>query len=207
MAAARCCRAFPSLSIALFVLIAGCSSAPPMCPNAREEDMNPADTEGIRYPSRFRFEVGGKVGLIDREGRVVVSPYLEGVSDAFPEGLASFRENTVVGYMDVDGQVVISPRFSAAGPFSEGLATASLPNVRDAKGRWLRGYIDRRGEFVIPPQFESGVPFREGLAQVDSSDNVRRFINQKGEITLELPQYDNVGSFAHGLAYVRAGNK
>jgi len=207
MAVARC-RAFSSLLIALFALLAGCSSALPMCPNAKEEDMNPADAKATQYPSRFYFEVDGKTGLIDREGHVVVPPYLEGTSGSFPEGLASFREHNVVGYMDVNGQVVIPPRFCAAGHFSEGLATASLPNVLDAKGRWLIGFIDRSGEFVIPPQFQYASAFKEGLARVGSvDDNVRRFINQKGDIALELPQYDNVGSFAHGLAYVRAGGK
>jgi len=207
MAAARS-KAFPSLLLALFVVLAGCSSAPPMYPKAREEDMKTLETNATRYPSRFYFEIGGKTGLIDREGHVVVPPHLEGVSDDFLDGLESFREHDLEGYIDVNGQVVIPPRFAMAGEFSEGLAAAALPTVLDAKGRWLIGFIDRSGEFVIPPQFQYASAFKEGLARVGSvDDNVRRFINQKGEIALELPQYDNVGSFAHGLAYVRAGNK
>jgi len=207
MAAGRS-RAFSSLLIALFALLAGCSSALPMCPNAKEEDMKALETTATLYPSRFRFEVGGKVGLLDRDGHVVVPPHLEAASDDFLEGLESFREHDLKGYIDVDGQVVIPPRFAVAGEFSEGLAAAGLPTVLDAKGRWLIGFIDRSGEFVIPPQFRFSSPFKEGLAEVGSvDDNVRRFINQKGEIALELPQYDNVGSFAHGLAYVRAGDK
>jgi len=207
MAVARC-RAFSSLLIALFALLAGCSSALPMCPKAREVDMNPADAKATQYPSRFYFEVDGKTGLIDREGHVVVPPYLDGTSGSFPEGLASFREHDLEGYIDVNGQVVIPPRFVMAGEFSEGLASAGLPTVLDPEGkRPLIGFIDRSGEFVIPPQFESSSPFREGLARVTSSDGVRRFADREGKIALELPQYDNVGSFAHGLAYVRAGNK
>ena len=207
MAVARC-RALSSLLIALFALLAGCSSALPMCPNAKEEDMKALETNATRYPARFYFEVGGKTGLIDRNGHVVVPPYLEGTSGAFPEGLASFREHDLEGYIDVNGQVVIPPKFVMAGQFSEGLASASLPTVLDAEGkRPLRGYIDRSGEFVIPPQFRYGSPFKEGLAEVGSFDNVRRFINQKGDIALELPQYDNVSDFGQGLAWVRAGGK
>ena len=168
--------------------------------------MDPLKTD-IRYPTRFSFVVGGKTGFLDREGKVVVPPRFEGTSASFPEGLQAFREHDLDGYIDVDGRVVIEPRFAGAGEFSEGLAAASLPNVLDAKGRQLIGYIDRRGEFVIPPQFISAGAFREGLGRVSSSDRVRRFVDHKGEIALELPQYDNVGSFAHGLAYVRAGGK
>jgi len=194
--------------VMIFGMIVGCS-VHPIDPKPRADMSFAVFGTDIRYPTRYAFDVGLTRGFIDHEGRVIITP-IKGAS-SFTEGLLRFIEekSKLRGYMDVDGHVVISPRFVDGGPFSEGLALASLPGLMDPTANWpLVGYIDRHGEFVIPPQFRFGSPFKEGLAQVGSfADNVRRFINQKGDIALELPQYDNVSDFGQGLAWVRAGGK
>lgn len=80
------------------------------------------------------------------------------------------------GFINVHGQFVIPPSFTAAHAFSEGLAAVYVGGasyldefdgssyINHEKGKW--GYIDRTGAMVIPPQFSSAKPFSEGLALV-----------------------------------------
>lgn len=62
------------------------------------------------------------------------------------------------GYVDVEGKVVIAPRFDGADTFSEGLALVL------ERGRF--GYIDPGGKFAIPAVFRHALPFRNGFAAV-----------------------------------------
>lgn len=55
------------------------------------------------------------------------------------------KQNNKYGYIDKTGKIVISPRFTDAGPFKEGLALV--------KESTLYGYINSTGQFVIKPQF------------------------------------------------------
>jgi len=196
------------MKLGAMALIASCT-VHPIDPKPRADMSTKAYGTDIRYPTRRAFDSGGAIGFIDREGRVVIPPILKGTSGTFDEGLLAFTDQTskLRGYLNVDGHVVISPRFVDAGPFSEGLALASLPGQVDPTGKWpIDGYIDRQGEFVIPPQFRAGSPFSEGLARVIGCDGVYGFVNPAGEL-LELPQYTNAGNFAGGLAMVTADFK
>lgn len=80
------------------------------------------------------------------------------------------------GFINIHGQFVIPPSFTAARAFSEGLAAVYVGGesylesfngsqyIEHERGKW--GYIDRTGAIVIPPQFGSAAPFSEGLALV-----------------------------------------
>ena len=80
---------------------------------------------------------GGKVGFIDRHGRVVVPPKYDQAS-AFCEGSAV---------------VCIACKGSWNGEFLEFHG-----------GRW--GYIDVEGRVVVPLEYEAATPFRDGQAEV-----------------------------------------
>jgi hypothetical protein len=67
-------------------------------------------------------------------------------------------QNQKWGFIDVKGQIVITPQFDYAREFSEGLAAASVGK------KW--GYIDETGKWSIEPKYELALPFSEGLAQV-----------------------------------------
>src|SRR5258705_2036105 len=79
----------------------------------------------------------GAVGYIDREGRMIVSPQFNGVSDdsfrvigavtvrGFRTGLAPAQIGEKWGYIDADGRVAINPDFEEAGVFENGLAPVS----------------------------------------------------------------------------------
>ena len=102
-------------------------------------------------------------GYIDSEGQIRI-PFCYEELGEFSEGLAWFRIENRIGFIDMANSVVIAPRFyrnnrvSIVSDFRSGLAVAGQGGKE--------GYIDRTGEFRIPCQFEVGSPFVGGIAVV-----------------------------------------
>lgn len=73
------------------------------------------------------------------------------------EGLAAFRLEQFgnYGYVDVKGNVAISPRFSVARPFSGGVAVVSYNNVNF-------GLVDRNGGEVSSFRYKRIGRFNDG---------------------------------------------
>ncbi len=69
--------------------------------------------------------------------------------------------DSLYGYRNSAGEMVIAPRFDEAWQFAEGRARVQQD------GQW--GFINEQGEFVIAPQFEQAWDFRHGLALVASA--------------------------------------
>ena len=63
------------------------------------------------------------------------------------------------GWCDLDGEIVIAPRFEKAFGFFDGDRAPVL-----FEGKWA--YIDRKGIVVIKPQFDRALPFVGNLAAV-----------------------------------------
>lgn len=61
------------------------------------------------------------------------------------EGLAAVDKEGKLGYVDAEGNVVVTPQFKEANDFSEGLAAVQLGY------KW--GYIDKEGKFAVKPEF------------------------------------------------------
>ncbi|MGK7889457.1 MAG: WG repeat-containing protein, partial [Leptolyngbyaceae cyanobacterium] len=81
------------------------------------------------------------------------------------------------GYINREGDIVITPQYDGADPFSEGLAPVQVGD------RW--GYINTDGDMVIPPQFERAFTFFEGLAVVMQGEQYG-YINTEGEIAIAI---------------------
>lgn len=155
----------------------------------------------------------GKVGFIDRGGKIVVE-FVFDTATAFSDRMAVVGKRSggtvKYGYIDCDGQLTIPLQFDAAGSFREGLAAVKV------KDRW--GFIDKTGKLVIQPQFLnrlSGPPwkpgfspligFHEGLAVV-GTETGNAYINRTGE-TVIPPAFLWYGSFSDGLASVFDGRQ
>lgn len=78
------------------------------------------------------------------------------------------------GYIDRDGEFVITPEFHGAGDFHEGLAAVKID--------WARGYIDKEGKMVITPRFEKAGDFYGGVAKV-VMDGEEHYIDREGNFT------------------------
>ena len=103
----------------------------------------------------------GEWVYIDKTGNIVIRTALKNgeqqVGD-FSEGLAFFRDwQSMHGFIDKSGKVVIEPKFGYAGDFHYGLAEVAIGQMRYG---W--GYIDKTGKLVIPANFKAQVPSRKG---------------------------------------------
>src|SRR5215204_4741800 len=119
-------------------------------------------------------------GFLDEHGEFAVRPSYEELGE-FSEGLASFKRDGAIGFLDGNGNEVITPRFRASGfrmpYFSEGLCPVfGLESV---------GYIDRTGAWKIPPRFSGGFDFVKEKAI--ASNHAYIVINSQGDVLATLP--------------------
>lgn len=140
--------------------------------------------------------------FIDKTGKTVIklddyttkndySGYTCNVSK-FSEGLACVEKDSLSGYIDKTGQVVIPLEYETGNFFQEGLATVR----KDGKF----GFIDMKGKVIIPFEYDSAMGFSEGLAIVSKSEYFGNAIIDKGnKILVPWGQYEIVGSCSDGL--------
>lgn len=133
-------------------------------------------------------------GVVDSKGvlqgvRYKYQPY-------FSEGLMVFQKDSLYGYMDKNGTVIIKPAYKNALHFNEGLAA-----VRGDNGSW--GYINKKGEMVIRPAYVYAGRFSEGLAIVATgksaydNDLLTGAIDKTGKLILPMEKR-KLGDFKNG---------
>lgn len=122
----------------------------------------------------------------------------------FSQGLCPFTINKKSGYIDYEGNVVISPTFHHTNIFTEdGLALVSFGH--DLK--YKHGYINKSGDFVIPPIFDFAYNFRNGYARVELNGvytNVDKSGNYINDHDLPIDAYH---TFSENLAKVHISDK
>lgn len=156
-----------------------------------------------------------RIGFIDQAGATVIGfdrlPKTTRAVGEFHEGRALVylrkSDDTVAGYIDETGAVVISATFDVARDFSEGLAYVEM----DADG--FKGFIDRMGQRVIRFAGSKANDFHEGLAAAQGEENqwgnVTRkwgYIDRSGKWVVK-PQYEFVDDFSEGLGGVVSNGK
>ncbi len=97
-----------------------------------------------------------------------------------------------IGFMDVNGNLVVPCIYDNASNFMDGLAAVVLD------GKY--GFIDKTGKAVIPLQYDRVEPFVDGLAKVNVG-NEYFYINKQGEEVFGR-EYRSITSFSEGLAFV-----
>ena len=151
-----------------------------------------------------------KFGFINKSGQFVIDPIFDCVRN-FKDGLAAIEIDGKWGYIDINGYVVIEPKYDdVTWCFSEGLACVQegekfffidkngrkvlgpLPTADTCSfseglaavgGMGINGYIDRAGKLVIDALYSKTFPFRKGIAFV------------KKERTKEWGYIDKMGNF------------
>ncbi len=116
------------------------------------------DFEGDRAVVKL---ASGNYALIDPSGNVVKTfdhRYVGEIS----EGMMMYQpiDSEKYGYMDINGNVVISPSFIYAESFEGGNAVVEVSE--DYSVRKL-GLIDKKGRFVIEPQYNELLQLGEGM--------------------------------------------
>jgi WG containing repeat len=163
-----------------------------MMPSFWRRDRNADFSEGLAAVRA----ANGKLGYIDKAGKVVISPQFL-YARPFSEGLAAVaNDQFFFGYIDAHGKVVIPLIYQNVYPgnFSEGLA-----RVR-ASGEIT--FVDHQGnpQVVIKTGFYfAGYDFHDGMAQIGENNIYSGFIDRSGRIVAE-PHYRYATEFSEGLA-------
>jgi hypothetical protein len=154
----------------------------------------------------------GRWGAIDGQLRLRI----ESLSDRplrISEDRAVFEFDGRRGVVDLNGQIIVEPKYRTIGGFHEGASWMSLngsygfiwpdgkeliaPFYEDARsfsegvapvklgGKW--GFVNKTLDFEIPLQFEFALPFSEGLARV-KQNNVWGYIDNRGRFAI-APRY------------------
>ncbi len=127
-----------------------------------------------------------KIVAIDRQEKELfqVKTYDNG-PDYLKDGLFRIIENEKTGFANMNGEIVIPPKFKTVYPFSEERAAFCLncsqiesgEHLIDTGGKW--GYIDKKGEIVIAAQYDMVYSFIEGKAVVKLG-NEKFYIDKNG---------------------------
>jgi uncharacterized caspase-like protein len=115
----------------------------------------------------------------------------------FSEGLARARVNDKWGFVDRNGEVVITAKYDSVCSFSEGLACVTQNDKV--------GFIDKTGRQVIPFKYDGATRFADGLAGAGVGDK-GGYIDRTGRTVIPF-KYDGTGAFSEGLASVKLGDK
>jgi hypothetical protein len=117
------------------------------------------------------------------------------------------RANSVWGYADNTGKIVIKPQFSSAKRFSEGLALVWAGGVHlddpVTKAFVKMGYIDTKGRWVISSRFEYYFfdDFSEGFVPFRKQSAKWGYMDKTGKVVIH-PRFDWAGNFSKGIAPV-----
>ena len=164
--------------------------------------------------NRAIYTLGNVMGVLSEDGSLITTkPYsfINNYSNSFAL-VSSYNDsdNSLYGYIDIDGDEAIKPKFLSATDFKDGYAliqdTDNLYKVIDKSGEIYTtfnygyvgnynegiftfskeiggplGYVTLEGTVIIEPQFTSAGPVEDGFMIVSNSSN---FIGNYGVINL-----------------------
>lgn len=142
----------------------------------------------------------GKMGFIDKAGRVVIQPTWDKAGD-FAENLVAVSHGSYVnkfdyegkwGFIDVNGKYACGLKFDAADYFSEGLAAVKLGYG------W--GYIDRRGVTVSSLGYDGAEAFSNGRGLIRYKYKYG-YLDKSGKLIIPA-KFEYASQFSEDLAVV-----
>lgn len=150
------------------------------------------------YELRGRYltvKSDGKYGVYDTsEGREIIPCKYDNWPPEFekPEDIVPVHINGKFGFIDINDNLILEPKYERAEVFSDGLAAVSLNN------KW--GYVNLKGEQVIPYIYEYAGAFSSGLAIVKKGGRYG-YIDRFNNVIIPF-RYTDAGNFSRGLATV-----
>ncbi|MFC5528182.1 WG repeat-containing protein [Cohnella yongneupensis] len=143
----------------------------------------------------------GGWGLIDKTGKLIVSPRYDDIERFNEHGLAEVVKDEKHGLIDRTGKEIVVPVYSYIGDFENGLAI-----ILDNK----YGLIDVTGKVVVAPKYDRiedkrGLVNDVGLIEVELNDKYG-LVNKAGVEVLK-PEFDYTSDFVGGLAVVKQNAK
>jgi hypothetical protein len=88
----------------------------------------------------------GLVGAINSEGKEVIKPEYERISNFGSDGLAYTHKNGMTGLISKQGKVIIDNQYEYIGRFKDGFATI--------RKNGLTGIVDKSGKIVVDIKYD-----------------------------------------------------
>lgn len=103
--------------------------------------------------------------------------------------IVPYEDNYLFGFMNLDTQIVITPKYVFVRPFAKN----GLAKVLEEDGQF--GFIDTTGNYVIEPQYNLASSFNNNGKAVIYQNERYHLIDSSGEITLNFPEDINYINF------------
>lgn len=114
-------------------------------------------------------------------GRILIVPQFDHQwVRSFSDGMAAVKVGDKTGFIDMNGDMVIPPRFQFAGDFKEGLASFGSGKLFDTS---KVGVMDRKGNTVIEPVYAMVGDFIDGIAWA-IKDSKSGYIDKHGNVII-----------------------
>ncbi|MFT3682598.1 MAG: WG repeat-containing protein [Ferruginibacter sp.] len=139
----------------------------------------------------FRIVENDKIGYINEEGKMVISPVFYNGSEFF-EGLAAARKGGYYGYIDVSGNFTIQPEFDRADHFDHGIAKVYK------KGNCF--FINKKGEQVIPNVYSELTFISDNKAVVETITGKAGLLELTTQRLIIDTIYSSIWNFTDGVA-------
>jgi hypothetical protein len=122
----------------------------------------------------FYLKKGKNIGLIDGSGEFVFS-FKDDVTEIHPfyDGHAAIKRKGLYGFIDLNGNIRIAPKYTKCQSFSDGYAGVVL------LGKW--GFVDRNENIAVQPHYVQVRPMKKGVARVSSGASKWKFIDSTGK--------------------------
>lgn len=140
------------------------------------------------------IKLNDKFGCIDRKGNMVIQPTWDYILRGYKNKQLLVEKDSLYGFIDCKGQIIINPQYQDADLFREGLAAVS-------NGRKY-GFIDLKGDTVIPFLYDDTfMGFKNGLSDVTLNDSCG-YIDKQGKVIVPF-MYETCYPFMSDYAQVR----
>ncbi len=181
--------------------------------------------KGEKYSADGQLINGGKAGLIDKNGNVIVPckyEYMESndstsevfivgkdceyatAYDEFLEENVSYAYPNKLGLIDKTGKELLAMKYDYIGQFYNGLSVVNLGG-KDEDGALIGGWgvVNEKGKFVFPCEYDDVNLLENGLISLTKGEYFA-FANKNGKI-LSPFKYHELGLEVDGLIFVNCG--
>jgi len=162
----------------------------------------------FNYPGDFDngFAIAGigdcqvdscKFGMINKLGEWAIPPVYDQLEDP-TDGLYAVSRDGRSGFINQNGDVVVTLKYSSAVPFSQGVAAVALDT------NWF--FIDTKGKQLFIDYFHDVSNFKDSLCAASKDGETWGYIDFSGHYVID-PVYEDAGDFENGFAIVSKKEK
>lgn len=165
------------------------------------------------------IKINEKYGCINKQGKIIIEPTWDYILIGQRSKQILVEKDSLFGYTDRNGNVIIKPQYKDAQNYYEGLAAVGngkkygfinlkgdtvIPfiyddvflgfsnGLSDVTRNDSCGYIDKKGEVILPLIYETCYPFESELAHIVTFNGDTLLINSKGEtFKYDIEKYKN----------------